>query len=483
MTSFKDKVQNYLGSPAHLEQKHVHPRLMKMLKMGGMNVPFFRAEGYNLYDADGNRYLDMLSGGGIYIFGRNHPKVNAAIRDVADMDLPNLCVVNASVLGGMVAEKLLKLAGPGFSKVQYSNSGSEATEVAIRFSRFCTRRRRYLFLEGAFHGRTYGAISLCGFPAMNEGMDPKLPTCTPIRPNDIGALRAELSKGDVAALFVEPVQGMTLTVLEKSYLQEAARLCKAHGTLLVCDEIQTGLGRMGEWFSFQEAGIVPDIVNVSKILSGGQVPVAATLVGDDVYNRVFKDFKSGPLYFSTFAENNLAMAAAYSTLEILEEMDAPRRATEVSQKLKDGFNDIATRYDVIDKVVGKGLMLGVYFKQTESSPLLKAQQAILGAVDSGTFGAAVNVEMFIKHRIIVQIPGPGVSAIKILPPVTLSDEDITYFLGAFEDTLAGMYATIGGPAVSLGKTAVKDAVNTVLGKTPGKKAAQKKKRPTAPSNP
>ena len=235
---------------------------------------------------------------------------------------------------------------------------------------------------------------------------------------------------------------------------------------------------MGDtWFAFQKAGVVPDMVTLSKTLSGGAVPISATLVGEHVYNRVFQDFKSGPIYFSTFAENNLAMAAGLATVETLHELDAPNLATDLSKKFRDGLMAIAEKYDVIERVAGHGLMIGVYFKSTKDSALLKVQQTILGAVDKGTFGAAVNVDMFTRHNIVVQIPGPGLNAIKILPPVNLKEEDVNYFLASFEETIANMYTRAGGPAVSLGRAAVKDAVKTVRSKVPGKSLTGKKPQP------
>ncbi len=457
MTSIKDMVEQHLNSSDHLSKKHVHPRMLKMMDMAGMNIAFQRAEGPYFYDDQGNRYLDLLSGGGVHFIGRHHPEVREAVNAVNNMDIPNLSVINASALGGLLAGELIDLLGPGFSKVQYSNSGSESNEVALRFARYCTRRRRFLFLKGAFHGRTYGAISMCGFDEMKEGMDPRMPTCTPITPNDLDELRYELSKGDVAAFFYEAVQGMTLDTLEVDYLREARRLCDEFGTLLVADEVQTGFARMGNhWFAFQEAGIVPDMVCLSKTLSGGAAPIAATVIGDHVYDTVFKKFKSGPIYFSTFAENNISMAAGLATVKVLKDLDAPKRAAEISKKFRDGLYALKDKHDVIDRVAGKGMMIGIYFKNSEHHPLLRAQQAIMGAFDNGTFGASVNVELVRKHRIIVQIPGPGLNAIKILPPVILEDEDIQYFLDSLDSVLTEMYASAGGPAVALGRTFFKD---------------------------
>src|SRR6187551_1897034 len=158
MSFIKGLLDEHLTSSDHLSKKHIHPRLSKLFDLAGLNVAFTRGAGSYLYDKDGNQYLDLLSGGGVHFIGRNHPEVTSAIQEVTGRELPNLCVVNASVLGGILAGQLLDMAGPGFTKVQYFNSGAEANEVAIRFSRFCTRKRRFLHMQGAFHGRTYGAI-------------------------------------------------------------------------------------------------------------------------------------------------------------------------------------------------------------------------------------------------------------------------------------------------------------------------------------
>lgn len=474
MSFIKGILDHHLTSADHLSKKHVHPRLSKMFDMAGMNVAFTKAEGSYLWDKDGNRYLDLLSGGGVHYIGRQHPEVRQAIADVNEAKIPNLCVVNASVLGGILAGKLLEMAGPGFTKVQYSNSGAEANEVAIRFARFCTRKRRFLHMQGAFHGRTYGAISLCGFHQMNEGMDPKMPTCTMITPNDVDELRRELSKGDVAGVFYEYCQGMTLTVMEKSYLHEMRRLCTEYGAMMIADEVQTAFGRVGdEWFAFQKAGILPDMVSLSKALSGGAVPVAATLIGDSVYNTVFANFKSGPIYFSTFAENNLAMAAGLATCKVLEDMDARRVASEVGAKLRKGLKEIQSRYDVVERIAGEGLMIGAYFRPSESATLLKIQQKLLSNADKGVFGASVNVALFTQHRVIAQIPGPELNALKILPPVNLADADITLFLESLDATLASMYKS-GGPALPLGKAAVKDALRQAKQKLIGGSSSAKK---------
>ncbi len=460
MSDFKDRIEDYLSSSTHLSKRHVHPRLLKMFEMGGIKAVFTKAEGQYLWDAEGNRFLDLLAGGGVYFMGRNHPKVNAALRDVLDLDLPNMCVVNASALGGVVAGKLLEIAGGDFGKVVFANSGSESNEVAIRFARTATGRRRFLYLEGAFHGRSFGAASMCGYESMRKGMEPLMSTCTPIKPNDVRQLRRELKMGDVAAVFMEPVQGMTGEALDVNYMREAETLCEQYGSLLVVDEVQTGLGRTGKWFASTGNGVRPHMLTSSKALSGGQAPVGAVLIRDEVYERIYDKFGTGLVYFSTFAENNLAMAAALSTIEALEEIDAPAQAEEKGRMLREGLLALKDKYDVIERVEGLGLMVTVYFKDS-SNPALMAQQKIMGAVDSSAFAAAVHTQLFVRSRIIAQLPGPGKNAVKVLPPVLVTEDDIQYFLDSFEDILADLYQANTGPVAALANGLVKDTVGRV----------------------
>ena len=465
--SMKQLIEEHISSSDHLSKKHVHPKLAKLFELGGLNTVFERGEGQYLWDGDGNKYLDFLGGGGVFLLGRNHPKVNAAIKDVIEMDwLPNLCVVNSSVLGGVLAEKLIEKAGPDhYGKVLLANSGTEATDMAIRFARFVTGRRRFLYLEGAFHGRTYAAASVCGSAALRDGMEPLMPTCTPIPANDLAALRRELRKGDVAGFIFEPLQGMTLEAMDPGYMREAQSLCEKYGTILMADEVQTGLCRTGDWFRTSAHGIRPGLMWVSKILSGGQACVSAVLMSDELYERIFAKFKAGPIYFSTFAENNISMAAGIATIQALEEMDAPKRARELGALLRAGVEKLREEYDVIEGVKGEGLMMGVFFKPSDQLGL-RLQHAAMDMAEKGSFGAAVNVDMYAKYRVICQIPGPGLDAIKILPPAVSTEEDVQTFLSALEETLHGYY-TEAGPIRSISRGFVQQAVKDMSSILPG----------------
>jgi ornithine--oxo-acid transaminase len=453
----KALIEQQFESAAGLNKRYVHPKLAKMFALAGMKALFDRGEGQYLWSGE-RRFLDFLSGGGIHYIGRNHPAVRQAITDVAGMDLPNITIVNPSLLGGLLAQRLIALAGDHYAKCFFGNSGTEAADLAMRFARYATRRRRFLYLEGSFHGRTFAAISACGFPELREGQEPMMPTCTAVRRNDIAQLRRELSYGDVAGFIFEPVQGMTCEVLDSAYLREAEALCQQSGTLLIADEVQTGLGRCGSWFATSGLGMRPSLLMVSKTLSGGMMPVSAVLISDDVYERVFDKFKAGPFYWSTFAENNLAMAAGIATLDVLEQMNAPERSIELSNLIEEGVRRLADKYDCIERLAGQGLMRAIYFKTT-SNPKLRAEQAVLDSTDKSAFAAALHVDMYREFGIMLQIPGPGLNAVKFLPPICTTEEDIRFFLDALDQTLARYYSGVG-PVIGIGQTALKATIES-----------------------
>ena len=463
--NYRDLIDQQIHSGTHLSKKHVHPKMQKLFEVGGFNAVFQKSSGQYCWDMEGNQFLDLLSGGGVFLCGRNHPYIHQAVKDSLSLDAPNLSIVNVSMLSGLLAERLLKICGPHYSKVLFSNTGSEVMDLTVRFARFVTRRRRFVSLQGAFHGRTYATASMAGSASLRDGMEPLLQTVTPVRPNDIDQLEREISKGDVAGFFFEPVQGMTGVVMDHDYLRQAQELCDHYGTVMVADEVQTGLCRTGPYFASTAAGIRPGMITVAKILSGGAIPTATTILTEEIYEKVYAKFKSGPAYFSTFAESNPAMAAGLATLDVLEKLDAPTRAAALGDMLRDGIMELAERYDVIEKVEGQGLLLVIYFRES-SALALKVQQRLMTAADPAAFGAAINVDMYRHKRIIVQIPSPALNAIKILPPVVMTDKDVEWFLQGLEDTLASYYKETT-PLASVASGFVKSAMTSLKKSLPG----------------
>lgn len=257
-----------------LYDRYLNSQLVRVLKTIGYDVDYARGQGPHLFDQAGNRYLDLLSGFGVFAIGRNHPTVIAALKQVLDGELAGLVQLDVSLLAGLLAERLVQRM-PWTGKVFFCNSGAEAVEAAVKFSRMATRRSRIVYCEHAFHGLTCGALSLIGDDLYRQGFGPLLGDCVSVPFNDIVALDRVLRQRDVAAFVVEPIQGKGVNLPLDGYLVEAERLCRKHGTLFVADEIQCGMGRTGRFLAGEHWGIQPDIVLLAKALSGGFAPVGA----------------------------------------------------------------------------------------------------------------------------------------------------------------------------------------------------------------
>ncbi|MBI3274896.1 MAG: aspartate aminotransferase family protein, partial [Methylocystis sp.] len=246
-----------------LHSKYLNEMWVRVLRTIGYDVGFVRGQGQYLFDRAGDRYLDLLSGWGVFAIGRNHPSLRAALISVLAADLPNLVQLDVSVAAGLLAKRLLAYA-PYLDKVFFANSGAEAAEAAMKFARAATGRAGVVHCAHSFHGLTYGALSMNGDGVFKQGFGPFLPHATEIPFNDLAALEQALTGKDVAAFFVEPIQGKGVNIPDDAYLSGAAALCRKYGTLFVADEIQTGLGRTGRFFAIDHWGVEPDMVLVAK---------------------------------------------------------------------------------------------------------------------------------------------------------------------------------------------------------------------------
>ena len=229
-----------------MHSRHLNEQLVRVLKTIGYDVGFQKGQGQYLYDRDGAKYLDLLSGFGVFAIGRNHPALRHALKSVLDADLPNLVQLDVSTLAGVLAERLLEHV-PYLDKVFFANSGAETVEAAIKFARGATGRPGIVSCSHSFHGLSYGALSLMDDPNFRSGFEPLLPGCTQIPFNDLAALEQALSSRQVAAFIVEPIQGKGVNLPTDEFLPGAAALCRKYGTLFIADEIQTGIGRTGKF--------------------------------------------------------------------------------------------------------------------------------------------------------------------------------------------------------------------------------------------
>ncbi|MBC8096776.1 MAG: aspartate aminotransferase family protein, partial [Akkermansiaceae bacterium] len=304
----KELVAARLGENYELHARHINRTLVAVQRTIGFDKVYVRAEGAYLFDREGRDYLDFLSGYSVFNIGRNHPAVRKAMSDVLELDLPNMVQMDCSILSGLLAEALTKRLPAHLDAVFFCNSGAEAMEGAIKFARAATGRAGLLALEGAFHGLSYGALSVMGSPYFRDGFGPFLEEVTRVHSGDLQALERALAPRNVAAFIIEPVQGKGVHHPADDYFVAAQRLCRQSGTLLVCDEVQTGLGRTGRWFGFEHWNLEPDIITLAKSLSGGYVPCAAIVTRRAIYQKTFSELERCVVHSSTFGRNNLAMA-------------------------------------------------------------------------------------------------------------------------------------------------------------------------------
>ena len=449
-------IEDYSCSGMDLHAEHINPRFASVLRTIGYDKTYVRAAGAHLWDDQGNRYLDMLGGYAVCNFGRNHPTIRKALADYLTLELPTMVQFEAPLLSGLLAAELKRRIGRGLDYVFFTNSGTEGVEAAIKFAKCATGRPALLHAPKAFHGLSSGSVSLNGCNSFRDGFAPFLPECRQVAFNDLAGLEQALSKRDVAAFVIEPIQGKGVNIHSPGYLAAAARLCRSYGTLFVVDEVQTGIGRTGSFLAIdQEGDVEPDMVILSKALSGGYVPVGAVLVKGDVWKRVFSSLDRAIVHSSTFHQGAMAMTAGLAALAAYDETNAAENARRMGARIKDGLEAMKPRFEMLKEIRQRGLMIGIEFGAPRTL-LLKANWAATHAMDKNLFAQAVVVPLMEDHRILCQVAGHNQDVVKLIPPLVIDDSDVDWFLRAFEDVMVGLHkptATVGLLA-RLGRNAV-----------------------------
>ncbi|KZB84279.1 acetylornithine transaminase [Amycolatopsis regifaucium] len=382
-------------------QEHWKSSLMD--NYGTPALTLVRGEGAKVWDADGKPYLDLVGGIAVNALGHAHPAVVAAVTEqVAKLGHTSNLYVNPVVVE--FAETLLDVAGlSGNAKVLFVNSGAEANEAALKISRL-TGRTKIVACEGAFHGRTMGALTLTGQPSKRDPFAPLLPGVTHVPYGDIDALRAAVDT-DTAAVFLEPILGEAGVIpAPDGYLQAAREITKATGTLLVLDEVQTGIGRTGAWFAFQHAGIVPDVITLAKGLGGG-LPLGA-VIGVGEAGELLKPGHHG----TTFGGNPICCAAGLAVLKTIAEDNLNDHVSALGKDIASGVEELG--HPLVAGVRGAGLLLGIALREPVSAAVAKAAQ---------------------EAGYLVNPVAPD--AIRLAPPLILSADEAKGFLDALPGAL------------------------------------------------
>ena len=431
----KKVLEDYKGQNFSLHSRYISPQLPRVLETLEFDRYYERGEGCYLYDDKGRRYLDFLAGFGVFALGRAHPVVMAALHEAIEARLPNLVQMDCALLPGVLAKELTGRAHAGIERAFFTNSGTEAVEAALKFARAATKKKRILYCEHAFHGLTMGALSLNGGAEFRRGFGALLPGCDPVPFGDARALEAELRRGDVAAFIAEPVQGKGVYMASSDYWAEAESACRRHKALFIADEVQTGLGRTGAMFCYEHYGIKPDIITVSKALSGGYVPVGAMLTSAKISDSVYSSMDRAVVHSSTFGSNQLAMVAGLATLAVFDDEDIVDHARRMGDALAKALAPLVERHEFLHEVRGKGLMVGLVFGEP-SSPALRRRWKALEALRTGLFSQMIVVPLFQRHRVLTQVAADNVNIVKLLPPLVVGEEEIEYFTDALDDVLS-----------------------------------------------
>jgi len=409
---------------------HVNPQWVRLLDLLQMNVQYERCSGCELHTTRGQVILDFLSGYCVHNAGHNHPAIVAAVRDELDRSGPGMLQSHVPQLSGQLAQRLIERAGGRLNRAFFCSSGSEGVEAAIKFARAATGRAGILYAEHAFHGLTCGALSLMSDSFWRDGFGPLLQDTEAVPFGSIEHLEAKLASKKHAAFIVEPIQSEGgIRVPDADYLRRAEALCHRFGTLLVLDEVQTGMYRTGPFLAAHRFGVEPDMVVLAKALSGGLIPIGALLTSDVVSNAVFSSLKRAIVHASTFGENSLAMRAGLATMDVLEHEALGERAEKLGARLRDRLWETIGRYEMVRSVRGAGMLSGIEFTAPRQVRLRVAFETFR-RIHPGMFGQVLVMRLFRDHGILTQICGNNFLVLKVAPPLTVSEEQIDRFVMA-----------------------------------------------------
>src|SRR5438128_9561987 len=430
--SLAELLESRRGEDLDLWARTINPQFVRVLRTLGCGRAWPRADGAYLYEDDGSRVLAMLGGFGMYNVGRNNPRIRAALVEALDLETPGSVQLGVTALPGLLAEALLARTPARLERVLFTSTGTEAVEAALKLGRAATKRTRVLSAEHGFHGLTLGSLSANANAEFIARFGPLLPGFERVPFGDLEALEQQLRSEDVALFLVEPIQGKGVHLPPPGYLEGAQALCRKYGTLFCVDEVQTGFGRTGAMFAFEHWGLEPDLVPVAKSLSGGYVPVGALMMSRAVHSAVYDSMENALAHGSTFAPNELAMAAGLATLHELDEQDLVAHTARLGKRLLELTEPFVGEVEVVREIRGLGLMWALEFGEPKSGRL---SWRMIERMQPGLFAQFVVAPLFSRHHILSQVAGHRMAVLKVLPPLVVTDEDIEEFADALSVTI------------------------------------------------
>ncbi|MDF2422024.1 MAG: acetylornithine/succinylornithine family transaminase [Nitrosopumilus sp.] len=367
-------------------------------------VTIEKGEGAHVWDVDGKEYIDCMGGYGVALVGHKNKRVNDAIREQID----KIITVHSSLYNKTREEfltLLIGLAPKALTQVHLNNSGAEAIEAAMKFARKFTGKKGMVAMKGSYHGKSFGALSLTFNPKYRTPFAPLVEKVSFASYGDIESLRSEIDE-DTAFVILEPIQGESgIIVAPEGFLQEVRKLCDEKGIVLIFDEIQAGLGRTGRLWACDHWNTAPDILCLAKGIAGG-VPMGATLVRPDILASMSKGEHS-----STFGGNPISCAAGIAALKAITEDGLIENSEKMGNLFREGLEELKEKHSTIREIRGKGLMIGVEMK-------FEVKDILMG---------------LIKRGVLMLYSGRNI--LRILPPLVISEDDVTKVLHALDSVL------------------------------------------------
>jgi putrescine aminotransferase len=429
-----------LGREAYLAlyARHVNPVFVELAEPFHLLRKYVRAQGSRLWDEDGGCYLDFFGGFGSLNLGHNHPKVVNALRKAIDCQLPLIHQLSPSPVQAALARSLASLLPPPLEVCFFASGGSEAVEASLKLARGFSGRKKLLSTLRGYHGRTMGALSLTGMEKYQEPFEPLVPLADKIPYGDSSSLEQRLRGGEYAAFFLEPIQGQGgIHLPPAGYLETAADLCRRHGTLLVLDEVQTGMGRTGKMFAFEHASVVPDVLVLSKSLGGGVMPLSACITTPRIWGKVYGSIGTFLLHGTTFGGNTLACVSGLAAIEALVEERLWENARIQGDYLRAELERLRQKHPALAEIRGLGLMVGVVF-DLKAGPLNPVARSLIDAISPRMVTSYIASVLLNEHRIIVSPSLTDEHLIRIYPPLNVSRSEIDEFVSALDQTCGAL---------------------------------------------
>jgi len=408
-----------------LYKEHCNPALQKLFRYAGTDIVFSRAYGMEVYDKLGNEYLDFIGGFGALNLGHNDERIFKAINDFSYK--PNLLQIAERPSEAILANNISSLTNDEFPYCVFTNSGAETVEEAIKLSLLYNKGGNIIYFSGAYHGKTLGALSALGSKSKNS-YEPLMPNFIEVPYGDIGAVKQVIEEAEISAVLAEPIQGEGgIIIPPEGFFKELKKICNKEDIILIMDEIQTGLGRCGSMFYYEQLGVLPDIICLSKSLSGGIMPIGCMCVEPILWQETYGKLKNAALISNTFGGNNLACVAAIKTLSIIQEEQLHKRAKELGDYALSLLNEVKNRHkNIIKEVRGKGLLIGIEFNNLKGVIPPKTMEMIM---------SAVICKLMREYRIISSYTSNNPGVLRCEPPLIVSKNQIEYFAESLDNVL------------------------------------------------